>query len=74
MRKSESWTAVTLGPIAAAEMASLFQPGSPQFNAVKNAIITACLDKVTQTSQAIAGTTAFFNVIAGQMALSSVGL
>lgn len=52
------------GAFTAAEIASLFQPGSPQANAERDKLVQGCSVKVAQVSGAVAGTTAFFAQLA----------
>lgn len=61
------------GAITAAEVASLFQPGSPQANNERDVIVQGCAVKVAQVSGAIAGTAAWFTALATMFAVAVPG-
>lgn len=61
------------GVVTAAEVASLFQPGSPQANGERDKLVQGCGVKIAQVSGAIAGTTAWLAQLATLFAIPIPG-
>lgn len=61
------------GIVTAAEVASLFQPGSLQANTERDKLVKGCSVKVAQVSGAIAGTALWFGSLAGMFAIPIPG-
>lgn len=59
------------GPVTVAEVGSLFLPGGPQANAVRDQIISGCAVKVAQVSGAVAGGAVWFQQLAGLFAIAA---
>lgn len=63
----------TAGVFTAAEVASLFQPGSPQANGERDKLVAGCSVKVAQVSGAIAGTVGWFAQLGTMFAIPIPG-
>jgi len=61
----------TVGVFTSAEIASLYAPNSPQFNAAVSTIETGCIAKLRQTLQAGASTAGFPAAIAAALAITA---
>jgi hypothetical protein len=60
-----------VGTFTAAEIATLYQPGSPQFNWATETLETACIAKVHQTNQAINSTSGIITALPSVLALAA---
>jgi hypothetical protein len=61
----------TVGIFTSAEIASLYAPNSPQFNAVVTTLETGCIAKLRQTLQAGASTAGMPAAIAAALAIAA---
>lgn len=65
---------VQVGAMTTAEIATLYQPGSAQFNWVVTTIETACIAKIHDVNQAVNSTTSIFAALPTVLALAPAGL
>src|SRR5579863_1415176 len=63
-----------IGALTAAEIATLYQPGSAQFNWAVKTIETACIAKLHDVYQAINSTTSIFAALPTILALAPAGM
>lgn len=64
----------SVGALTVAEIATLYQPGSPQFNWAVTELETACIAKVHQTNQAINSTSGIITAIPSILVLAGAPL
>lgn len=64
----------TVGALTIAEIATLYAPGSPQFNWAVTQIETGCIAKVHQTNQAINSTAGIITALPSILALAGAPL
>ena len=60
-----------VGALTVAEITTLYQPGSPQFNWAVTTLETACIAKVHQTNQAINSTAGIITALPSILALAA---
>ena len=61
----------SVGALTVAEIATLYQPGSPQYNWAVTTLETACIAKVHQTNQAINSTAGIITALPSILALAA---
>lgn len=64
-------TGSTVGAFTAAEIATLYQPGSAQFNWAVKTLETACIAKVHDVNQAVNSTAGIITALPGILALAA---
>jgi hypothetical protein len=57
------------GAVTTAEVATLLLPGTPQTNAMRDAIVAGCAVKVAQVTQSVAGGAVWFSQLAALFAI-----